>query len=370
MKPSVWLSVFFVFLVFSFELLAQECSHLWNKNLEIDPVEPKGYSGDSFAGYGLMGYQNKEGLGWVFKGKFPRGRFMSIETYTTTHKHRYDVQFDYQIEPDNGSENPFREGVFMDTPERSFTVTLVPAEGKSTIPNIIHISPTEKVHAIYYRIYAPSDGELLTESDLPAVYAYDHRTGEPTNCPNPANVVFAPNFPQVLANVAAWVTDFEFKETTVNNGQNSAIPYYVWAINKVKHGEVTIIRFKAPTFLNNQSGIGPFQKTGEVRYWSLCTQNFVKSLTLNCIPDYLAKVDPDGYANVVIGKGADIQDAAEKFGYSFLEDRRDKRQKVEEFAYRNLLPNEEFEHNQMYKGAYLPIGITCSAEQFLSGECH
>jgi hypothetical protein len=354
---------------------AQECSHLWVKDLAISPPGPKGFVGDTYAAYGLMGYRNVKNLGWHVSGKFPKARFMSIETYTTDKKKQYDVLFDYKFPASIGSQNPFVEGVPMNTPNRDFEVDLIPHVGKSTDPNIVHISPTEKVIAVYYRIYVPSEHVTVTEDDLPKLKAYDVTTGQPMNCPEPVTVAFAPNWPQLITKVIPTKKKFEFESvkdtffaSAANNGNNAAIRDYRVGMNKVRSNMV-VVKFKAPTFFDNFSGTGPFQETGDVRYWSLCTQNIVKGHTLNCLADYLAKVDSAGVVTVVVGKGDDVKEAVLARGYNFLEDKRKSDQPVLQLIYRNMLPNTDFEKTSMYQGEYNPHGVMCSKKQFLAGDC-
>lgn len=360
--------------VFAVPAFAQECSHLWNKNLEINPSTPKGYVGDSWAAYGLMGYKNKPDLAWHFRAKFPRARFMSIETYVTEKKRRHDFHFDFQFEPNPGSQNPFRDGVEMNTPFRDFEVDVIPSEGHSTDPNVVFISPTEEIHAIYYRIYVPSQGVTITEEDLPEVYAYNARTGEPMDCPvADASVIFDPDYPQSFINWVLPKRAFAFKANIdsifaklSDQGNNSAIPYYMFGLSKVRRGKVAVVRFKAPTFFDTAMGQGPFRVQGDVRYWSLCMQNLVKGKTLNCLPDFLAKVDAQGFVNVVVGRGEAVRAEAARRGFSYLEDRRGPDQHVMQFIYRDMLPDPDFAEGQMYKGDYNPEAVIYTEKQFLS----
>jgi len=356
---------------------AQECSFLWNKNLEINPPKPKGYVGDSWAAYALMGYNNKPNLAWHFVSKFPRSRFMSLETYTTTKKLQYDFHLDFQINPSPGSINPFRNGALMDSPlPRNFEVDLVPAEGHSTDPNVIFISPTEDVHAIYYRIYVPSNGFTITEADLPEVYAYDYSTGLPTACPEKnTDVIFDPDLSQA---VVAWVTTkkhFDFKSSAdsvwaniSNSGHNAAIPGYYYALNRVNENQLVHIQFEAPNFLDNASQVGPFESNTEVRYWSLCTQNLAKGQTLSCFADFESTTSTDGLVHLIIGRGPKVAAEARRRGYSFLEDKRESNQKILQMIYRNLLPSETFEKTKMYQNEYNPKGTLCRVSSFLKGE--
>ncbi len=132
-----------------------------------------------------------------------------------------------------------------------------------------------------------------------------------------------------------------------------------------------IIKFKAPTFANTQSGVGPFpsSQSSDVRYWSMCSQNLTKNETLNCLPDHLAKVDNLGFVTLVVGAGAGLREAAEQRKYNFLEDTRQSNQSMIAFAYRNIMPSQPFQTDSMYRGDYLPKAKMCSNEKFLSDQC-
>jgi hypothetical protein len=361
-----WAFIFLAILVQT--SFAQECTHLWHKNLTIDPPFPRPNSGDTFAAYGLLGFKNDKKTKFVVKGNFAKARFTSLESYIKEDKLAYDAIFDYQINPDAGSENPFREGVSLETPNRAYTLELVPAAGKSTRPNVLHFSPTEKIYSFYFRIYSPNKNVVPTDADIPRVWAYDAQTGEPKACPEYIYTSYEPKYPQALINLVAAFTKFEFKTKVVKNGHNHAIPYYMWAINRVRHGDVTVVRMKAPTFFNSHPGVGPFQKSAQIRYWSICTQNYVINQTLKCLPDYLAKYDENQYVTVVVGKGKAVKEHAEKRGYNFMEDLRKPDQKVVGFAYRNMLLDPSFE-KEAYKGDYVPKGTVCTEAEFLSDDC-
>jgi hypothetical protein len=324
-----------------------------------------------------MGYRNQPNLAWRLVFDFPRSRFMSIETYTTTKKRQYDAQFDFEFEPDDGSQNPFKDGVPMDAPNRSLEVRLVPAEGHSQVPNVVHISPTEAVHAVYFRVYVPNEGVTITDQDLPRAYPYNVVTGDPMACPEAEpGVIFAPDYPQAYVGWVLPKRRFRFKSADdsifsklASSGNNAAILSYQFALDRVQAGRVVVVHFRAPTFFDTWTGQGPFQATGDTRYWSLCTQNLVKGMTLNCLPDYLAPVDESGFVTVVIGRGERVASAARERGFAFLQDKRGRDQPVMQLIYRNLLPEAGFAAERMYKGDYVPEGKVCTEAAFLGGDC-
>jgi hypothetical protein len=347
---------------------AQECTHLWMPSIDINPNTPKLFSGDTFAVYGLIGFYDEPNLRLQFTGEFPKGRFMSLESYKTKNKNHVDVIYDHQIEPDAGSENPYQEGALMETPNRSYTVDLVKEGTEISVKNALKLAPKEKIHSVFYRAYVPSDGVVPTIADLPKIFAYDARTGAAANCPKTINTAFAPGLETIILKFIPAKKSLKFKiKSNFDNGTNKGIPGYSYALNKIPFGQVSVIRFKSPTFFDTQSGAGPFQHSGDVRYWSFCTQNLKASETLNCLPDYLAKPDKSGYVTLVIGGGKEVQTMAESKGWNFLDDRRAPAQKVAAYFYRNLLPLSGFPY---YKGEYEPKGIVCKANEFLADKCN
>lgn len=347
-------------------VFAEECTHLWIASLDINPPTPKLFSGDTYAAYGLFSFYDTPNLRLEMKGDFFRGRFMSFESYKTKQKRQYDALYDYQIEPDEGSENPFRPGVPLETPNRAYTVHVVPTGSGFYGENILKVSSATRVHSIFFRAYAPNDGVEVTGEDLPRIFAYDLKTGQPAPCPKTLNTAFDPGALAFFLDLIGRQTVLTFQDGWFWNGTNHAIPTYAYALNRMKSGDVSVVRFRAPTFVDTTSGEGPFIDVGDVRYWSFCIQDLKKSLTLGCIPDYLAKVDPEGFATIVVGRGEEVRQRAEAKGFTFLEDRRSPQQQVMGFFYRNLFPKPGFPR---YQGDYMPIGVTCERKQFLAGEC-
>ncbi len=348
-------------------LIADECTGQWIQNLSINPSTPKAMSGDTYAGYALLSWYDQPNLKLVMKGKFFKGRFMSFESYVSKQKLHHDALFDYQMVADAGSENPFREGTRLDTPNRNYTVEVVPNGFPTAQKNVLYVSRFARIHSIFYRAYVPNTGVKLSAEDLPRIYAYNLRTGRPARCPVALNTVFDPgNLVEAFVNLVSKDNTITFKESSFWNGTNFAIPKYVVSISKMRENTVSLIRFKAPTSTQTGSGIGVFKDNGEVRYWSLCSQNIVESKTLTCLPDYLARIDSQGFVNVVVGRGQAVADAAYSRGYSFLEDRRLPEQEVQALFYRNLLAKPGF---PAYKGEYLPVGVVCDEAQFLNGSC-
>jgi len=335
---------------------AQECTHLWGKALETDPLRPKYYSGDTSAAYAVLSFWGDPRLKLEFRGKFPRARFLSYETQWTRLSISEDAIFDYQIEPDRGSTNPFAEGGDPEAVERNHTIVATQG-GQPGLANSIALPQGYLAQSVMLRIYAPPPSPGITAADLPRVFAFDKQNGEPRKCPRPAAYASKFPFPQFLADLYTKFAPFEFKtpgETSLL-GLNKAAGY-MYAVAPMSTRSVFLFRFRAPT-------------RDQVRYWSFCLNNFPKNQTLACTPDSLAPPHVDGMAYIAVGRGEAVKREAVTRGYAFLPDARKASQHVMGFVYRNLVPDPIFKTGEMYKGSYVPEAIECDADTFVSGHC-
>jgi hypothetical protein len=368
MKCRLAFAFVWAFLPWAHLAVAEECTHLWKTSLEIAPDAPKGMSGDTYAAYGLIGFYAESNLRLEIRGEYPRGRFMSFQSYRTSRKRTVHHLFDSDIKPDQGSTNPFVPGNDVNAAQRFFSVDAVTNPKAGVSQNILLLDPNTNIHSIFYRYYVPVDGYTPSENDLPRIFAVDAKTNAPRSCPKYVDTQLDPGpVAHAILRLVKKKTVLDFEPNAdFDNGVNAAVPGYVTVLSRIDHGSVSLIRFKPPTHPDTQTGSGPFPPLGEVRYWSMCMQNLHESETLVCLPDYLAQIGSDGIVTIVVGKGQDVQDLAARLGHNFLEDRRKPEQIVTGYFYRNLLPTKGF---VPYKGAYLPKGVVCSREAFLSGDC-
>jgi hypothetical protein len=221
--------------------------------------------------------------------------------------------------------------------------------------------------SLLLRIYSPDPGVTISPADLPRIFAQDAATGEPVDCPDPAPLKLTLDLPEGLEAPVRRKSVFDFMNIQVPWGPNSAIPAYLGAAERMDADEVAVIRFKAPRPFDPSVTI--FSDQSEVRYWSLCSENLPKLITLNCLPDSLAKVDSMGFVTVAFGTGDAVRQAANRFGYTYLEDKRAPDQRVAMFAYRNVLPSAAFQAGSLYQGDYRPEGALCDRGDFISGQC-
>ncbi len=81
--------------------------------------------------------------------------------------------------------------------------------------------------------------------------------------------------------------------------------HYIRSIINRKHGKVLLVRGKAPTTPTTHGG-DPVMGDGELRYWSLCSnQSFANTRVNDCVFDEEIPVGPDGYYNILVSRPED-----------------------------------------------------------------
>jgi len=363
--------LFLIFLaLISFRSFSQECSHLWQHDLGTGTIGPKGYMGDTHAAYGIQAFLNDGTKYYVVKGRFPKARFFSVETYEGKKNGTAKSLFDSQIVPDSGSVNPFTNGVPLNAEPRNYTVIIAPEGAPKLGANQLTFSKKERYISFYIRYYAPSFGFDVSLADLPEVEAFDLKNQQPSSCSKSWPVENFTKYPQFLGGLSDKPEGvFSFSQETWHKGANSAVGKYAQGHSEMRFDEVALIRFKAPSFFNSFSGFGNFNSNAQVRYWSLCEINFPNNQGLVCLADYLTPPDKDGYVTVVTGSGEDIKAEAGRRGYYFMPDMRPKNAVMILFAFRNILPSADFKQNEQYKGDYNPKIRICKESEFLDGSC-
>lgn len=350
----------------SFSISAEECGHLWFKESTINSKNGKFLVGDSYAIYSLMGFKHEDNLELVFESEFPKGRFMSFESYEGKNKQTYGMLIDKEIEPLPGHKNPYRSENTMDLPNRKYRV--VAGVRNRGHENFLELSSDTDIHSIYYRFYVPSDGVRTDNNSFPRVYARDSRSGRSRACPEAVDTIYSNKLIARMIGLYPPALKFKFDENIfVSNGTNQAIPGYLYNFTRTpRRNRVAMILFKAPTFFNSQNAQGSFDHSKEVRYWSLCTTDLIKLHTYDCLPDYKAKIGRGGYVLLVVSGEEEVRQIARARGQNFLPDRRRAGQGLLQLLYRNLLPREGFDY---YEGTRHPIGVICSVRKYKKGKC-
>ncbi len=349
MKSSLTVLILLVTTVFITPFAqADECSHLWQAQLTTDASTPKGLSGDTNAAYATLAYPTDPTLHLVLSSTFQQVRFFSFESYRSRFLFSGEALIDYQLVPADGSVNPFLSGN-PDRDQQAYTIDVVSDDyvnAPQLGPNVLRMPNAVLTQTIMMRIYLPRF--RLQPENLPRVWAFDIRTGAPRRCPRSVNVPTHIKVPQVIGRLVDRGEVLKFKQSDISSGQNAAIPGYVYALNKMRQDEVTVIRFKAPV-------IGR-----DARYYSVCVQNFLNVQTLACAADTMVRVQDDGFVHLAISEDAKALSRAAARGFSTLHFTRARRQAVIGIVYRNILPT----FDELYSGDYLPVGRIHHVSEF------
>lgn len=261
----------------------------------------------------------------VVRGQFPHARYTSLNTYTTQTQ-AIDAIHDTEITPDRGSKNPYVRTAHRRSTKRNYTVTTfkgrLPAGGRA--PNTIYTenadgSKSSPNAAIALRIYRTDRGYGIDGGvPLPSLTVYT-ATGQQLlrypDCPKTdlpdlgvtqtvANAGIGSAVPaggpslfgrtaltwHKYVNLQTAVADelidndvtgpairrplTDFTSTAFPSGGfgENVDNKYVYTTYSRQAGAVLVLRGKLPTFPQTYDG-QPRMGTGQLRYWSLCSEN-------------------------------------------------------------------------------------------------
>ena len=159
----------------------------WEGPISTRRPTTRGFDGRTFnfpeesATYWLARINLPEGSRLKIRGRYPYGRYMSLNSYSDGVP--TDALSDLAIDPRPGSVNPFEPGARRHVSKRSWRVTVLdappPAGAASREPNTLYAEPAAGAAIeLAYRVYEPDRGYGLTAgTDLPrAVLVEDDGT--------------------------------------------------------------------------------------------------------------------------------------------------------------------------------------------------
>jgi hypothetical protein len=354
---------------------------------------------DEGAQYWATPFTVAPGTSMTISGRFPRGRYMSFHLYEGTTP--VDAITDVQLTPDTGV-NPFVVGADR---ARAGTYTLHVVAGqrpKNAQPNTLYAASLNGEPnvsgVILYRIYLP-EVDQRGGVGLPDV-AYGAGPGGPALAPP------LPPCQDLMPNTGSPLNDTIRGASLPYSAQPSSSPAPAWGISRSRPspttagpvtvytgnvffanfdnvylsllvwrnaGDLVALRAKAPTFPDTRGA--KRMPAGQVRYWSICSNDFPTTRYVACLADEHAKVDRNGYFTVVISdpahKPANLRASdnwlpAGAYPDIFL-------------LYRQMLPAPDFAQAialapdaasaPQTMGAYYPDTKVCSTAQFQKDRC-
>jgi len=334
--------------------------------------------------------EESDTTGFHFTGTFAHARYQAFNVYNDETKNlvwadvdpaQKSALSDVDIVPDDGSNNPFLLAVPRDTPDRNYTVWVVP-EGANTsgLTNVITFPTSVTQLSIFLRVYLPDQN--LKEPPLPTIESFNTATGEPAPCLPTRSILGddsggdGTSTPTPGANTDGQVRFYRLGGGGLYPNEDSA---YLATIFKEIGDSVAIIRFKPPTYTDTSNPAGIIPSQAMVRYWSFNVYSIKITNVTACLADDQAVVANDGFVYIVLGRRTP-QLLEKAKGMNFLP--WGPHDEIL-FVYRNITPNTQFPYSaaavpiysdeqtasaETFIGDYAPIGVYTSAEQFLKSD--
>ena len=282
---------------------------------------------DQSAEYWAAPFYATPGSTMTIRGDFPLARYMSFHLYEASMA--VDAVTDYQIKPSTGT-NPYVPGaqrrrggtyvlhvVYGQRPAHPAPNTLYAASLNGE-PNVAGLS--------LYRLYLPQ-GDTTGSVPLPTVQ-YTTATGDSAlPCPDTSSVdngtlnqiIQGASFPvqwpsQVppTSTAPTWGISHSGASATSAGpvSVNTGNPFFANFDNVYlsldayrDRGDLVAFRAKAPTFADTARA--KVMPTAQLRYWSICSNDFPTTRYVACTPDQSMHLDSEGYFTVVISDPAD-----------------------------------------------------------------
>ncbi|HEX8646989.1 MAG TPA: hypothetical protein VF715_08800 [Thermoleophilaceae bacterium] len=296
---------------------------------------------DLGARYWVASFPLPPGAELVLKGRYPHARYMSFNVYDAAAQPT-DGLADVDITPDPGSTNPFEPGAQRDLPARGYTVRVVSgARPERREPNTIYLNAAGQatpVGVVMYRVYVPDDGrDPAGGAGLPEVSmrlpggqvldqplvcqarqdaganqaAEDFHAG--TDGPDPANP--ASEDPIRWEAFFNYFQAFSYPAGATPAGSGRAVlpreklggflsnvdNAYTLATANRGIGPVLVLEGRAPTTPRTLDG-RRVMEGGQVRYWSLCENEFASQRVIGCVYDEQVHAGARGRFTVVMSE--------------------------------------------------------------------
>jgi hypothetical protein len=315
--------------------------------IKEDPKSNIAYP-DTGATYWHAGYTLPEGASLKLKGEFPYARYMSLNSYRADASPAYAMA-DNGIVPDQGSINPFVQDANRMNEFRDYELSIEQGMAPETIPdNTLYDSVnTGEKSVLVYRVYVPNQGKdmkggvslpqaeltlengdvltggeaceaLASDTDLlPIPKVPDITYAQLRGLGNPAqNSLIEENGKQTVkwkaAYNAVYTNQCSFLGQCAPNPERQVNWYanldnqYVSAFldNTIK--PVVVIRGKLPDIPATLNGVDTYdESTAELRYWSICQNEYYSQKVEACLYDEQVTIQPDGKYLIVTSKAAD-----------------------------------------------------------------
>jgi hypothetical protein len=405
------------------EAIVRDCTWVLHSDVDLMNVAFP----DTAANYWYARFAVPPGGEVRITGEYPYARYMSYNVYDPTLA-AFDALADIEIQPDEGSANPFVVGADRYAGARSYTVRVladpVPAPGEPRAPNTLYLGKTgvpTPSGSMLYRVYVPDEGTSLSgNTELPRfhyVLADGTQMSAEQACDFLEETRLGLGLNDTLANTAllqnvslrqgtnpiVWSKFFGFANTVVSIGRYAPViadlplddfwqvlhaattsgeasggllsnrhNAYISATVNRAFGEIAVISARAATTPDTFANV-PLMQDAQMRYWSLCTNDLYTTRYYECAYDRQIPIDRNGHYTIVVST-ADLRpaNARPECGVTWLNwgPRADSL-----LIFRNMLPSENFHHavqdvpdgsgaEREVMGDYYPWGLHLSKAEF------
>lgn len=293
---------------------------------------------DESATYWVGGYQMLPGTRLRIQGEFPHARYMSFNVYDQAQR-PIDAVADVDIAPDPGSRNPFLTGAKRSAKERSYTAFVEfgprPERPEDRAPNTLYTGTGQNGTpnfngGLIYRVYTPDRGRDETGgTGIPTVTLQAADGGpEPRSAcsdfakppgpgvneqfaasdaelPLPGRTASDPPVWRKFVNVLYTASPSETTQELGGSGgffSNVHNAYLAASVSR-ELGKVVVTRMRAPSFPDTRDG-AKRMPPADLRYFSLCENEFASQRFIACRADDQTVVDRDGFATYVMSTPA------------------------------------------------------------------
>lgn len=364
----------------------------WSETLkgngEVVGAYPDLYSNYWEYTYYMSGNENKA---VCLSGEFPYARYFSISLYNDETGDAIGGINDVEIEPDNGSVNPFRVST---KGTGRFHIYIVPEETDGDFiaglgsANVCKVNKDVKKVAIFVRQYLGTDASGLNSDEfggveLPAISAIDIATGKEAKVPSHeyCNVYAATSNAYILKSDE--LADVPFFLSPVSKYYPNNSTAYLYARTRLQQDSVMTFSFipaPIPSKAEEYDGAA-------ARYWSICLGSASDTRSYYSLCDRNADWENGSKAEFVVclknnprldeikARVEEGKKRGEKINL-FVWDSEKKNidgkplGEYIAFMYRNILPNAEWEHSiatmiptEYYDGKLEPIDHVTQPER-------
>lgn len=320
---------------------------LWTENIGSNKTLP--LLPDSNVNYFLYSFTRTKGstIGIRIKGQYGYARYISYNVYDNNTLSSVASLVDTKIIPDTGNENPFLPTSSALLTNRNYTVNICPntVDSSAFTNNLRYDDKIENV-GIILRYYIPQQNNYANVP-LPTIEAFDINTGKTVETPSPSSTNFEEQFKEKYQKISALlnlaglleapkdVLFYKFSGVFLYPNLDN---YYLFTPLTFNKNQIIMLRFKAPTFAQNNTQNG----LTDVRYFSICLCD-AKTYTYSTTTDLSFNIaDSDGFINIVIGD-EDAALRAKAAGLNYVVLPPELKNNVKGLIiYRNLLTNPSF----------------------------